>query len=278
MKAKIALAYSIKDPAGKGVAKLLVDYLNGEKTNCQNAVECFVLENNIFLGGYNEDSIELEFVDKTPDPSANAIIILSRHSSESRKKTLTVHHTGNPTERTLGGRPKELAVSFPALSKALLNAYRNKAEALGLLEEYDLKLEATHHGPTTPRKPIVFIEIGSTIEEWKDPKAREAMAQAVIDVLNKELPKCKESSGFGGSHYPIKFTELQLNSEYCLGHIIPKYAFNSGVEDRIIVEALTKSYPRESQIGIIEKKSLRSTDRKNVIKIIESLGKEVLLV
>ncbi len=278
MKVKISLAYSIKDPAGSGVAKFLVEYLDGEKIKCPKAVECFILNNNTLLGGFLEDTVELEFVDETPDPRADATIILSRHSSESKKKTLTVHHTGNPTERTLGGNPKELAISFPALSKALLNAYRNKAEELGILGEYDLRLEATHHGPTTPKKPVVFIEIGSTSDEWKDPKAREAMALAVITVLGKDLPVCKEVVGFGGSHYPVKFTKLQLNSEFCLGHIIPKYAFNLGIEKRIIIDAFSKTYPKEPEIGIIEKKSLRSADRHEIINTIELLGKKALFI
>jgi D-aminoacyl-tRNA deacylase len=125
----------------------------------------------------------------------------------------------------------------------------------------------------------VFIEIGSTPEEWRDPKAREAMALAVIDVIRMEsLPSCKPVAGFGGSHYPIKFTKLHLDSEFCFGHIIPKYAFNIGVTESVIKQAIIKSYPKEAEIGVIEKKSLKSKDRKLVQEVLESMGKEHVFV
>ncbi len=275
---KLAIVYSENDPAGKGVSEIIANYLDAEKAKCPLARTCFVLGNGIYLGGYSEETVNFEFLDKTPDPNSDAIIILSRHSSQKKIKTLTVHHTGNPTSRTLGGRPFTLSYSFPALSKALLISYYKEAKRLGLLDNYDIKLEATHHGPTDVKKPLVFIEIGSSIDEWTDPLAREAMARAVINVIKDDIKPCKPVAGFGGGHYPIKFTKMHLEGEYCFGHIIPKYAFNEGVSPEVIEQSIKRCYPKEAEAGVIEKKSLKSAQRKLVQEILEKLGKEVVLI
>ena len=34
--------------------------------------------------------------------------------------------------------------------------------------DYEITIEATHHGPTSLKKPLLFIEIGSTEKQWAD--------------------------------------------------------------------------------------------------------------
>ena len=156
------------------------------------------------------------------------------------------------------------------------------AEETGLASEYEVTLEATHHGPTRPRKPIVFIEIGSGPEQWSDERAHRALAETIVRVLDAlrdgKLPECTHAAGFGGTHYPIKFTRLHLDGEYCMGHIIPKHAFTAGVSDEVIVQAIEKTWPKPVDTALIEKKSLKSADRKRVEAILESLGVDVVKV
>jgi D-aminoacyl-tRNA deacylase len=273
---RFAIVYSIEDPAGSGAAKRLAELVGAEKGECLLAVDCKILSNGCYLAGYKGSQVEFEFLDETPDPGADAIIVLSRHASSSGRPTLTTHHTGNPTsEAALGGEPATLAWSAPPLSRLLLSLYREEAMERGLLDKYEVSLEATHHGPTSNRKPLVFIEIGSTPEEWRDPTAQEAMAAAVARALESSLPECKPAAGFGGTHYPIKFTRLHLEGEYCMGHIIPKYAFNRGVPDNVIVQAVKKTWPEIPRIALIEKKSLKGVHRRRVEEILSEMGVEV---
>ena len=276
MRPKYALVYSVDDPAGRGSARRLADLAGADKAECPGAVECHILPGKVLLAGYPGRQVEFEFLDTTPDPGADVVIVLSRHASTSGRPTLTTHHTGNPTQQAaLGGSPATLAYSAPQVSRLLLSLYREEAEARRLLEKYEVSLEATHHGPTNNRKPLVFIEIGSTPDEWRDPGAQEAMAAAVLRALSADLPECKLAAGFGGTHYPGKFTRIHLEGEYCMGHIIPKYAFNQGVLDSVVVEALKKTWPEPAGTALIEKKSLRGQDRRRVVRICEEMGVQV---
>ncbi len=278
---RISLVYSINDPAGFGSAKKLLDLAGYEKIDCPPpAIECFMLNTGNVIAGYGEETIYFDWLDKSPDPEADLVIVLSKHSAVSGKPSLTTHHTGNPTsDNSYGGDPFRLSISAPPLSKALLKTYMENADQLGLLDKYEVTLEATHHGPTNNKKPLVFIEIGSTIENWKDEKAREAMALTVLNVLENGFDiNCKIAAGFGETHYPKKFTQLHLESEYCFGHIIPKYAFNIGVSEETIVQAVLNTWPSPAKYGIIRKKSIKSAHRNLVIEVLSELDSVEVIV
>lgn len=278
MRPRLAIVYSTRDPAGSGAASRLAEMAGAAPAECPGARACLRLPTGHLLAGYEEDTINLEFLDETPDPGAEAVIVLSRHSASSGRPSLTTHHTGNPTGRTLGGEPRKLAVSAPPLSRALLRAYREEAEARGLLGEYEVTLEATHHGPTRPVKPIVFIEIGSTPDRWRDPRAQEAMAAAVLRVLREGVGDCNPAAGFGEPHYPIKFTRIHLDGDYCMGHIIPRYALQEGVTPEVIRQAIEKTWPRRPETALVHKKSVKSEARRHLIETLEGLGVSVELV
>jgi len=278
---RVAIAYSLRDPAGSGAASALVELFGGGEAEC-GARRCHVV-GGVLVGGFQEDSINLEMLDHAPDPEADAVIVLSRHRSEAGRKSLTVHHPGNPTNSApLGGEPGVLATSYPALAKLLLASLKEAAEETGLLETHEVTLEATHHGPTKPSKPIVFVELGSTEEDWANPRGWETLALAVHKALTRidsDSARCKPAAGFGGGHYPLKHTRLQLEDpELCIGHVIPKYAFQQGLAPDAVRQALTKSYPSEARAAVIEKKSLKSAQRRLVEEEAEALGAEILYV
>jgi len=278
-KPRLALAYSVGDPAGSGAAGILRGLTGAEPAECPRAVECWRLEaGGVLLGGYEADTIELEFLDETPDPEAEAVIVLSRHSSSSGRPALTTHHTGNPTARTLGGEPRTLAFSAPPLSRALLRAYRSTAGEAGILGGYEVSLEATHHGPTRPRKPLVFIEVGSDPERWRDPRAQEAMARAVLEVLEEGFEDCEPAVGFGETHYPGRMTQIHLDGDYCLGHIIPRYALQEGMTDDVVKQVVEKTWPRRPGVALVHKKSLKSEARRGLAGLLEGLGLEVVYI
>ncbi|MCE4601177.1 MAG: D-aminoacyl-tRNA deacylase [Desulfurococcales archaeon] len=278
MKPRLAIAYSVNDPAGKGAAEKLLQLYEWSPYECNHAVECFKLSNGVVMGGYREETIHFDFIDETPDPSADAVIILSRHSAVSGRPSLTTHHTGNPTGRAeYGGEPYKLSIAAPPLSRALLRAYRSEAEKLGLLNEYEVTLEATHHGPTKPSKPLVFIEIGSTPDRWRDERARLAMARAVARVIDGEIEDCEPAAGFGEPHYPVKFTRIHLDGDYCMGHIIAKYAIPDANED-VIAQAVKNNWPRPHATALVQKKAARSEVRRRLVKVLEGLGVDVVII
>ncbi len=272
--AKYSIVYSTGDPAGAGASKHLIEVLKAKPRKCPGPLECYFAD-EVVIAGFNVDVVNMEFLDETPDPEAEAIIVLSKHRAESGRKTLSVHHTGNPTGRAWGGEPYKLSTSYPALSKALLTSYAKTAREQGL-EEYHVTLEATHHGPTRPFKPIVFIEIGSTEKEWTDERARIAMALAVAEAISKKTPECNPTTGIGGTHYPEKFTKIHLEEmETCLGHIISRHQIDEGVPDHVIRQAIEKTHPQKAQKIIIEKKSLKSEQRKKLEETAKQVKTEI---
>jgi len=278
LRVRPALAYSLKDPVGTAVARLLVELLGGEESRCSGAEECYALPRGVLVGGYSVDTYQMEHLDSSPDPAADLVVVLSRHSASSGRPSLTTHHTGNPTGRTLGGDPYTLAVAAPPVSRMLLSLFREEAEARGLTEKYSVTLEATHHGPTRPSKPVVFIEVGSTPEEWRDPKALEAMATAVARFLEAGVvPECRVAAGFGEQHYPVKFTRIHLDGDYCMGHIIPRYALPETRED-VFLQAVRKNWPSPAETAVIHKKSVKSALRSRLVELLEAEGLEVVMV
>jgi D-aminoacyl-tRNA deacylase len=241
-----AIVYSLGDPAGSGAASELTSAL-GRGEACQlprPGARCTLYRDlRVLVAGFSDDVVHFEFLDDVMVGfNISAYIVLSRHSSASREPTLSIHHPGNPgPEAAHGGRPRELAIAFPRLAKALLVAYYRAARQLGLLSEYKLTLEATHHGPTSLRRPIVFIEIGSSEDRWRDRRAQQALAEAVAEaVVAEKLPACKPVVGLGDTHYPRVHTRLMLETDMCYGHILAKHSLGY-VDETIIRQAVEKS-------------------------------------
>lgn len=273
MERRILVAYSVLDEAGRGAALRLVDLLGASDAGCPGAVECYE-SNNVLVAGFRAEPVELEVVDSVPDPSVEAVIVLSRHRSESGVKAYTVHHTGNPTRSTMGGDPETLSYSYPRMARRIFLAL---AEYVG--GGADVTLEATHHGPTRPRKPVIFAELGSTPEHWRDRGSQEVLASAVYEALKRGPDaSCREASGYGGKHYPRKINRLVLEQGYCVGHIISRYSFDEGVSEGVVRQSVEKTYPEPPRLALVEKKSLRSAQRRALLNALDALGVEVEMI
>ncbi|MGC9071876.1 MAG: D-aminoacyl-tRNA deacylase [Acidilobus sp.] len=271
-----AIVYSTIDPVGVRASQVILSRLGGRESSCSLASKCYELIPGIKLAGYDVDDVMFEFLDITPDPTADAIIVLSRHESSSKIKSLTVHFPGNPSdEARLGGNPRELSYAPADLGRTLLVAYFREAEAAGLLGEYGVTLEATHHGPSGNKKPVVFIEIGSTETEWSDRRALNAMTNAIQRALETGPSPCIPAIGFGSTHYPRSFTSIELREDVCFGHIISKHAIRSLAGD-IISQAVTKTLPGGARKAYIEKSSVKSSLRGLVTRELASLGIETI--
>jgi D-aminoacyl-tRNA deacylase len=200
---KIALVYSLMDPAGCLIAKQI------EEIGTPEWVQFYPSERDIV------------YID-TQKIKEQKIIFLSRHQSEAGTKSLTVHMTGNYSEAKYGGKARELSAALPKIGANYLRGLNSRCLSSGLNKQgFVVSLEVTHHGPLSS-KPCLFIELGSTPADWKNVDAAKVIAQTVIEDTNKENND-KIVIGVGGGHYAPDFTKLCLRQNYSFGHICPKH-------------------------------------------------------
>ena len=121
---------------------------------------------NIRLHISNFDLLNLEELDRI-FPDSQLYVFLSKHISKRQIPALTCHFPGNFSDNYYGGNPRELAITYPFLQKQYI---REVNKVRSSIPNYQIIIEATHHGPTSLKKPVPFIEIGSTVLEWKDEK------------------------------------------------------------------------------------------------------------
>ena len=116
----------------------------------------------------------------------------------------------------------------PAGLRSFLHNIANQA-----LPGFAVSAEATHHGPVDLKTPCFFAEIGSTLKEWQDRQAGEAVARAILALETKELPVFL---GFGGGHYVARQTELMFKAAVAFGHLFSNYQM-AGVNRDLVEEA-----------------------------------------
>ncbi|MDH3365063.1 MAG: transposase [Thermoplasmata archaeon] len=179
----------------------------------------------------DEDHIDGKVVSEL-GKEVSTTIFASRHSSESRIPTLTVHPVGNYSKADFGGVEGTLSPSSPHLmTEALRGLVKN---AIGL--DFKVSFETTHHGPLTDG-PAFYIEIGSHEELWTREDAATAIAKTIMEVEDREYPV---TVCVGGGHYAPRFTDLALSTKIAVGHMAANYALDS-LDDAMIGQMLNKS-------------------------------------
>ncbi len=197
------------------------------------------------------------------------IIFASKHVSESKEKTLSVHAPGNWRSADFGGQAGKACKSSALFMKYLFEKLNEKAKE-SYLNDYKITMEATHHGPLIG-KPCVFIEIGSTETEWTDRRAGFAVARAIFDAIAnfKENPYHEIAIAIGGPHYCPSFNQIQLKSNVAISHVIPQYVFP--ITEETITEAIAKT-EEELDFVLLDWKGLGNAEqRQRVISILNKL-------
>ncbi len=214
------LVASVSNVASKAIAGALVE-TSGFASTGVNLMGQPVYQKGSYLLAYFEGPIvSPPDLDQFFNPQA--YIFLSAHKAESGIPSLTAHTTGNFSDRAeVGGKGRELGRADPALVKNYLKALM---ERKGDVPGYEITMEATHHGPTSLQKPVMFVELGSTEKQWRDAKAASVMAEALMKSLMAREIWTKVALGFGGTHYPQKFTEMVLESDTAFSFVAPKHA------------------------------------------------------
>jgi len=265
---KILFISSSLDPAGKNLVDILKKFVDFRLVGDALYVG---RDGDWLLKIVDVDIIATDFVDR--DIEADVNIFLSKHSSQSGMKTLSVHPTGNPlNEAMLGGRPKSLAPCHPPLmNQVLRRLYKNN---LDVGSDYTVTMEVTHHGPTELRNPSFFVEIGSSYSEWSDRKAAEIVISSLLDAIESYIEGQHTSEsifvGFGGPHYAPRFTNAVIKKGYTVGHILSKYSVERGVDREVILDAFGKSM--NAKRALIDWKGLKSAYRRSLIQLLDDVG------
>ena len=179
------------------------------------------------------------------------IIFPSKHSSDMKIKSLTIHPTGKFREAEFGGKEGEFSGSTPYYQSfalrtlnTLWKGFPSSMEGLfrdvgelskGRLKDFSVSFEATHHGPLV-KTPAFFIEIGSTETEWELRKPAMLLAAVIYRTIREwkagsqgraksdEVVERRVGIGVGGGHYTPRFTKFTIQENYDFGHIVPGYA------------------------------------------------------
>ena len=249
---KYLVVASKKDEAGINITTALSQFKS-------NKFEFYIVDEEIL----NQENLDLDKINKN-----DFIIFASRHSSEKQQKTLSVHAPGNFKKALMGRKPEELSSASAIFQKQLFINLDKFAKEYHLEKKYNVTLEVTHHGPLIER-PCVFIEIGSTLNEWKDKKAGFVIAKTILETIKnfRENPYNEIVIGIGGPHYCPNFNKIQLKSNYALAHIIPGYVLP--LTDKMVEECIKKTI-EDVDLAIIDWKGIpNAEERKRILEIFD---------
>jgi len=210
------------------------------------------------------ENLDLEKINKY-----DFIIFASKHKSKKQEKTLSVHAPGNWRNSDFGGENWKVCRSSALFQKQIFEKLNENVKKYNL-KEYKITLECTHHGPLI-NKPCIFIEIGSTENEWIDRKAGFILAKTISDIIEefKENPYNEIAIGIGGPHYCPNFNKIQLNSNIAISHVIPQYSLP--LDEEMVKEAIEKT-EEEVDFALIDWKGIGPTEKRDeIIKVLDKL-------
>ena len=268
---KSALIVSKKDQASVNMLKILLENYNFQPSNESIDKETNYKYKNIELIVLNEEMIYCNYLEKIC--KSDRIIFLSRHQSKSGKPTLTAHFLGNPSnEAPYGGEKMQIAPTCPNLLKNyIINLEKQKDN----LTNYEISLEATHHGPTNISQPCLFIEIGSQTKQWQDNNAANIVVNAILKSIENEDYGNKIGFGLGGPHYSKKFTEILLKSEYAIAGYISKH-YIEYFNQELLIQILDKC-EQKIEYAIIDKKGL-GREKQRIINLLKKNKLQIITI
>ena len=256
---ELLIAYK-DDPAGHNMAKFLSQKMTLE-------------EDGIFHGKYYD-----LIIISTPAISADwleekyqydGFVFLSKHAAESGVLALTCHSTGNFSEAKFGGNDRQVAIPHPFLQKLYLQTLKENQTKFS---EFEITIEATHHGPTALTKPTIFIEIGTTEKQWTDVSLCNSVASLVHQVMIQSKHEHPIAICFGGTHYPSKFNQELLEGGFALGTVVPKHALEF-LDEKLFAHIISQN--PLAKTALLDWRGLGSYKQK-VLKFLESTDLEVV--
>lgn len=275
---KISIIVSKTDLAGLNISNHLIEKFNFEETGKKfdgNPVYSFSDKKKEFSHASNKKKkIDLIFInerqvfaDYLNELEADLFVFASKHSSETRKPCLTVHSIGNFSKAELGGKDSTLV---PTSSLVIKNFYLNLVkETKERNFSFPVLLEQTHHGPFLS-KPCVFIEIGSSEEEWQNQTAGGIIASVIMNSFSSFNSSFKTVLGIGGTHYCPEFSKIEERTEMALSFILSKYYVD--LIDFSLFKQMTEKTCEKIDLILFDWKGLKSEQRKKIISFCEKLN------
>ena len=240
---------------GQNIRKKLLENWSFKKTSNEFDGTAIYEYKNVRLIYSEKDVLQADHCDEL---KSDMILFGSRHRSAANKPSLLTHITGNlGPDNSHGGNPYELAYgSAQVIKEAYLSLLAEKSNHS--LENFDVTVEATHHGPTSMITPLVFVEVGSTEVEYNNDDAILAVANTLMKIcLEKKKEEVIPSICFGGGHYTTRFNELMELTPVAISHILPKYQKDNLSQE--IVEQMIDKTIEEVKWAIIDRSSLNAT-------------------
>jgi len=217
----------------------------------------------------DKEIIYTENLDLSKINQYDFIIFASKHESESKEKTLSIHAPGNYRISEFGGTSEKVCRASALFHKKMFENL-NKNSEKHHLKDYKITLEATHHGPLI-EKPCLFIEIGSTENQWVDRKAGFVIATTIRDTIQefKPNPYNEIAIAIGGPHYCPNFNKIQLDSNTAIAHVIPGYV--TPITKQMIQQAMDNT-EEEIDFAVLDWKGLgKAEQRQEVLNILDEL-------
>jgi D-aminoacyl-tRNA deacylase len=224
------------------------------------------------------------------------LIFPSRHSAASGNASLTLHPIGTmqvPFNQVpeFGGK----AADCPPPNPRIAAWWREMNRVAADLDDFDLSLETTHHGPWV-ETPSLFIEIGSTIETWGHVEAAEVLAGIIYrglgldgsEGLGKWDGNGRVVVTLGGGHYAPRGNMLGLHDGIWIGHMLATYALPfekdefgniTGMWENSIRKAIAATragYPGGDVVCSMDKKAFKGWQRQAIRELLVELNVPLL--
>src|SRR3990167_2785611 len=259
---KFLIVASKKDKAGTNITTQLSQFRKNPLASVLQSegkgFDFYLVDDEIL---YNKN-LSIEKISKY-----DFIVFASKHSSAKGEKAITIHTPGNFHEAKYGGEIGKISKTSALFMKQLFEKLNENAEKHSL-KDYDVTMEATHHGPFI-NKPCLFLEIGSTEHEYSDKRIGFIVAKTLYDVMESfhENKYNEIAIAIGGPHYCPNFNKIQETSNVAISHVIPQHA--SPITEDMIKEAVEKT-EEEIDFAILDWKGLgKAEQRDEIVKILE---------
>lgn len=263
------LVGSLKDPASRNLADAIIEYHGLQSTGVKLLELPVYQKGSLLLAMFDQEIVRPPDLDEYFNPQA--YVFLSRHSAESGIPALTAHTTGNFSEESRhGGNGRELSKVNPSLLKNYVVSLERLRERV---PGYQLTIEATHHGPTSLIKPVLFVEIGASEKNWNDKGAARVVAEALVESLTEQKSWEKTAIAFGGTHYPEKFNRFLQESDTALSFIVPKYSLEH-IDEAMMGQMLQKT-TAPVRYAVLDWKGL-GAQKDRVLELVCQFGLEVI--
>uniref|UniRef100_A0A0D9X6W7 D-aminoacyl-tRNA deacylase n=1 Tax=Leersia perrieri TaxID=77586 RepID=A0A0D9X6W7_9ORYZ len=212
-------------------------------------------------GIVEEDDLDLRWEAATGE-RVDEVVLLSRHTAVSNRPALTVHPIGVPHLREgldvppQGGRPGWAALPNPRIGP-WLRLLRRIAADRGLVPEFEITLEGTHHGPVTN-----------------------------TPTLNGQ----KVLLGIGGGHYAPRHMDIVTKDGVWVGHLLSGYSLpmeepkqmngKNGADVggmwkhsmKVSYEATKAAFPGGEIIAHIDQKSFKGWQKNAITSYLQELN------